>query len=294
MDNNKWYHALNVEGEKSIIPSRKKKRFCTTNKKKNKKMSLENASTSSSNTYTAKSLHEKNVSRMNESKCSRLPCEMQHSKPELLNVHRTATRDRTLTMIFTKTQNHMDDVKCTKRLWETIWPQASDQLNIADPSSTQKVCLQEMRLIFPTPYDWIVENITSGLELQFARSNEFIIWSSWTRPVVKLDNSRSAICHTVRRGLLFFLAKNCVLRHDIEDRVTISENRANTLNAFESSSVQGANILRFLLPALKQSPLEWIITFSNDNDFISFHHKLQNTGREVDLHECGPRFELQL
>ncbi|KAI9906268.1 hypothetical protein PsorP6_004004 [Peronosclerospora sorghi] len=38
-----------------------------------------------------------------------------------------------------------------------------------------------------------------------------------------------------------------------------------------------------------------VITFSNNNDFVSFRqHVFKVTGREVELQECGPRFELQL
>ena len=55
-----------------------------------------------------------------------------------------------------------------------------------------------------------------------------------------------------------------------------------------------ANILKHLFPVPKPDTKR-VITFSNDNDFVSFrHHVFKVTGREVELQECGPRFELQL
>jgi U3 small nucleolar ribonucleoprotein protein IMP4 len=41
-----------------------------------------------------------------------------------------------------------------------------------------------------------------------------------------------------------------------------------------------------------------VITFANNQDFLSFrHHVFKKTmigSREIELQECGPRFELQL
>ncbi len=55
-----------------------------------------------------------------------------------------------------------------------------------------------------------------------------------------------------------------------------------------------SNILKHLFPVPKPDSKR-VITFSNDNDFISFrHHVFKPNGREVELQECGPRFELQL
>lgn len=55
-----------------------------------------------------------------------------------------------------------------------------------------------------------------------------------------------------------------------------------------------ANILKHLFPVPKPDSKR-VITLSNDNDFVSFrHHVFKQTGRDVELQECGPRFELQL
>ena len=55
-----------------------------------------------------------------------------------------------------------------------------------------------------------------------------------------------------------------------------------------------ANILKHLFPVPKPDAKR-VITLSNDNDFVSFrHHVFKAVGRDVELQECGPRFELQL
>jgi U3 small nucleolar ribonucleoprotein protein IMP4 len=38
-----------------------------------------------------------------------------------------------------------------------------------------------------------------------------------------------------------------------------------------------------------------VVTFANDNDFISFrHHFYEKSGKKVELKEIGPRFEMKL
>ena len=55
------------------------------------------------------------------------------------------------------------------------------------------------------------------------------------------------------------------------------------------------NILKCLFPIPKHDARR-VVTFSNENDFISFrHHMYTKTGHEkVTLHEVGPRFEMRL
>nr|WCZ58297.1 U3 small nucleolar ribonucleoprotein IMP4 [Paratrimastix eleionoma] len=54
------------------------------------------------------------------------------------------------------------------------------------------------------------------------------------------------------------------------------------------------NILKFLFPVPKAESTR-VITFANENDFISFrHHTFQKEGGKVVLSEVGPRFELRL
>jgi U3 small nucleolar ribonucleoprotein protein IMP4 len=55
-----------------------------------------------------------------------------------------------------------------------------------------------------------------------------------------------------------------------------------------------ATILKYLFPVPKEDSRR-IMTFANENDFISFrHHVYKKEKGKVLLKEVGPRFELQL
>lgn len=104
------------------------------------------------------------------------------------------------------------------------------------------------------------------------------------------------VCHLPYGPTAYFSLSNAVLRHDIEDRATISEAYPHLIiNEFETPlGKRVANILKHLFPVPKADSKR-VITLSNENDFVSFrHHVFKKTGREVELQECGPRFELQL
>ncbi len=93
-----------------------------------------------------------------------------------------------------------------------------------------------------------------------------------------------------------FSLVNCVLRHDIENRGTISEVFPHLLfNNFSTKLGERVkSILRFLFPVPKPDSKR-VITFSNESDFISFrHHTYEKPGhKDVELKEIGPRFEMQ-
>ena len=104
------------------------------------------------------------------------------------------------------------------------------------------------------------------------------------------------ICHLPYGPTAYFTIKNCVLRHDIEDRATISEAYPHLITDNFTSKIgnRTADVLRYLFPVPKTDSKR-VITFSNNDDFISFrHHVFKKTGREIELKECGPRFELLL
>jgi U3 small nucleolar ribonucleoprotein protein IMP4 len=55
------------------------------------------------------------------------------------------------------------------------------------------------------------------------------------------------------------------------------------------------NILKCLFP-VPRGDAKRVVTFANDNDFISFRHHMYSkaTHDSVALHEVGPRFEMRL
>jgi U3 small nucleolar ribonucleoprotein protein IMP4 len=90
---------------------------------------------------------------------------------------------------------------------------------------------------------------------------------------------------------------NVVTRHDIEGVGPMSEQFPHLI--FENFTTKlGARvmaILKHLFPVPREDATK-VVTFDNQDDFISFrHHTFKTTqgGREVQLTEVGPRFELQ-
>ena len=93
----------------------------------------------------------------------------------------------------------------------------------------------------------------------------------------------------------YFTIVNAVMRHDIEDRGTVSEAYPHLImNGFSSRlGDRIKSILKYMIPVPKDDSKR-VITFSNENDYISFrHHNFSRLGREVTLEEIGPRFELR-
>ncbi|ETW00396.1 hypothetical protein H310_07034 [Aphanomyces invadans] len=165
-----------------------------------------------------------------------------------------------------------------------------------DPSARLKKFAQEVRLIFPNAIRLNRGAHTVGDLVESARANEFtdLVIITETRGEPATDGL--VVCHLPYGPTAYFSLQNVVMRHDIEDRATISEAYPHIiLNQFETPLGQRVgNILKHLFPVPKPDSKR-VITFSNQDDFLSFrHHVFKKTGREVDLLECGPRFELQL
>ncbi|KAG6964267.1 hypothetical protein JG688_00007774 [Phytophthora aleatoria] len=163
-----------------------------------------------------------------------------------------------------------------------------------DPSSRLKQFAQEIRLIFPNAIRLNRGAHTIGDLVESARSNDFTDLLLVTETRGEPDGL--VVCHLPYGPTAYFSLSNTVLRHDIEDRATISEAYPHLIiNQFETPlGKRVANILKHLFPVPKPDAKR-VITLSNDNDFVSFrHHVFKVTGREVELQECGPRFELQL
>ena len=126
-----------------------------------------------------------------------------------------------------------------------------------------------------------------------------------------------AISHLPFGPTAYFTLSNCVLRHDIPECTPASQGRfaiyrsrviARLISivligtAYPHLILDNLNtkigkrifkILQALYPVPK-SETRRIITFKNDNDFISFrHHTYSKEKGQVALKENGPRFEMQ-
>lgn len=94
----------------------------------------------------------------------------------------------------------------------------------------------------------------------------------------------------------YFGLANVVMRHDIENHGTVSEQYPH-LVFHDFTTALGervTNILKNLFPVPKDESKR-VMTFANIDDYISFrHHVYEKRGKEVKLKEVGPRFEMRL
>ncbi len=164
------------------------------------------------------------------------------------------------------------------------------------PSSRLKQFCKEVKLLFPNSVrinrgnNRVDELITSCKESEFT-------------DVVVVQETRGepdglVICHLPLGPTAFFTLSGSVLRHDLEGGASpMSEAFPHViLNNFNTElGKRVGNVLKCLFPVPKPDTRR-IVTFSNDNDFISFrHHMYSKSGKDnVDLHEVGPRFEMRL
>ncbi|KAL6129648.1 hypothetical protein ACLB2K_072997 [Fragaria x ananassa] len=109
------------------------------------------------------------------------------------------------------------------------------------------------------------------------------------------------VCHLPYGPTAYFQLCNVVSRHDIKDKKamgTVPQAYPHLIiNNFTTKlGERTANILKHLFPVPKPDTKR-IITFANDQDYISFrHHIYAKPGgpKSIELKEIGPRFELKL
>ncbi|ORX63112.1 Brix-domain-containing protein [Hesseltinella vesiculosa] len=162
-----------------------------------------------------------------------------------------------------------------------------------DPSSRLQQFAKEMRLIFPNSQRINRGNHVMKEIVDACRSNE-------VTDLIILHETRGkpdgmVVCHFPYGPTAYFSLHNIVLRHDIKDQGTVSEAFPHLIMDNFSSKLgqRVSNILKYLFPVPKDDSKR-VMTFHNDNDYISFrHHVFAKTGAEVELAEVGPRFELR-
>ncbi|KAF9583406.1 snoRNA-binding rRNA-processing protein imp4 [Lunasporangiospora selenospora] len=164
-----------------------------------------------------------------------------------------------------------------------------------DPSSRLQQFAKEMRLVFPNSQrinrgGHVMQEIVDA-----CRANE-------VTDLIILHEHRGEpdgmiVSHFPHGPTAFFTLNNVVLRHDIKDHGTVSEAYPHLiLNNFTSKlGRRTADILKYLFPVPKEDSKR-VMTFSNDNDFISFRHHVfvKTSHKDVQLAEVGPRFEMRL
>ncbi|KAI8915168.1 hypothetical protein PhCBS80983_g04584 [Powellomyces hirtus] len=163
-----------------------------------------------------------------------------------------------------------------------------------DPSSRLSQFAKEMRLMFPNSQrinrgNYVLKDIVDACKNNDA-TDLVILHEHRGQP------DGMVVCHFPYGPTAYFTLHNVVLRHDIADRGTVSEQYPHLIfNGFNSKlGTRAQNILKYLFPVPKDDSKR-VMTFANDSDFISFrHHVYYKVGNEVQLAEVGPRFEMRL
>lgn len=161
-----------------------------------------------------------------------------------------------------------------------------------EPSSKLKIFAKELKLIFPNSKRINRGSYEMKQLVESCKANDAtdLIIAHETRG----NPDGLIICHLPFGPTAYFQLTNVVMRHDIEGLGTMSEAYPHLIfnNMDGKLGKRISNILKYLFPVPK-SDSKRIITFSNDDDFISFrHHNYRKEAGITTLTEVGPRFEM--
>ncbi|XP_053680026.1 U3 small nucleolar ribonucleoprotein protein IMP4 isoform X2 [Anopheles nili] len=163
-----------------------------------------------------------------------------------------------------------------------------------DPSSRLKQFVKELRLIFPNAQRMNRGNFEMKQIIHACRANnvtDFIVVHEHRGVPDNLT-----ICHLPYGPTASFSMSGIVMRHDIPEIGTMSEQKPHLIfhNFKTKLAERTMSILRFLFPVPKEDSKR-VMTFANHDDFISFrHHTYRMVDKQLELTECGPRFQLML
>ena len=164
-----------------------------------------------------------------------------------------------------------------------------------DPSSRLKMFVKELRLIFPNSQRMNRGNYEMKQLLHACRANDvtdFIVVHEHRGVPDSL-----VVCHLPYGPTAYFTMTDVVMRHDIPDMGTMSEQYPHLIfhNFKTALGSRVVNILKYLFPVPKDDSRR-VITFANHDDYISFRHHTYKkvNGKDVELAEVGPRFQLKL
>ncbi|EFA10343.1 U3 small nucleolar ribonucleoprotein protein IMP4 isoform X1 [Tribolium castaneum] len=163
-----------------------------------------------------------------------------------------------------------------------------------DPSSRLKMFVKELRLIFPNAQRMNRGNYEMKQLIHACRANDvtdFIVVHEHRGVPDSL-----VVCHLPYGPTAYFTMSDVVMRHDIPDLGTMSEQYPHLIfhNFKTKLGERVTNILKYLFPVPKEDSKR-IITFANHDDYISFrHHNYKTVDKQIELSEVGPRFQLRL
>lgn len=164
-----------------------------------------------------------------------------------------------------------------------------------NPSSKLTQFAKELKLVFPGSVrinrgNHVLQELTETCK-QHQATDLILVHETRGQP------DGLIVSHMPFGPTAYFSLSNVVPRHDVEDVGTMSlQNPHLIFNNFSTKlGERVTTILKYLFPPSKEENTR-VITFSNEDDFISFrHHTYKKSGKEdVELFEVGPRFEMQL
>ncbi|XP_004524288.1 U3 small nucleolar ribonucleoprotein protein IMP4 [Ceratitis capitata] len=162
-----------------------------------------------------------------------------------------------------------------------------------NPSAKLKVFVKELRLLFPNSQR--INRGKSDLK-QLTR----VCCSNGVTDIIVVHEHRGipdnmVISHLPNGPTAFFNISNVVMRHDVPFMGNISEQMPHLIfHNFKTKIGQRVTkILKHLFPTPK-STSKRVITFANNDDFISFRHHTFKYDKELEITEIGPRFQLKL
>eukprot|EP00045_Choanoeca_perplexa_P005332 m.44991 g.44991 ORF g.44991 m.44991 type:complete len:287 (-) comp13064_c0_seq1:97-957(-) len=163
-----------------------------------------------------------------------------------------------------------------------------------DPSSRLKQFVKEVKLIVPNSQRLNRGNHVMKELVEVCRTND-------VTDLVIVHEHRGEpdgliVSHLPYGPTAFFQLTNVVMRHDLPNAGTMSEAYPHLIFHGFSTPLgdRATDILKYLFPVPKAESKR-VMTFANDSDYISFrHHVYTKKGKEVELAEVGPRFEMKL
>ncbi|KXS10889.1 Brix-domain-containing protein [Gonapodya prolifera JEL478] len=163
-----------------------------------------------------------------------------------------------------------------------------------DPSSRLLQFAKELRLVFPNSQrvnrgGYVMKDLADA-----CRSND-------VSDLVVVHEHRGKpdgliVSHFPYGPTAYFTLHDVVLRHDVPDAGTVSEQYPHLIFDGFSSKLgkRVQNILKYLFPVPKDDSKR-VLTFANKSDYVSFrHHVYHKVAADVRLAEVGPRFEMKL
>ncbi|XP_067942775.1 U3 small nucleolar ribonucleoprotein protein IMP4-like [Watersipora subatra] len=164
------------------------------------------------------------------------------------------------------------------------------------PSSKLKEFSKELKLLFPNSQrinrgDYDVKQL-----LEACRANEVtdLIVVHERRGVP----TQLVVSHLPFGPTAYFTLSNVIARHEIPDREKVSEAYPHLIfHKFETKLAKRVmDILKYLFPVPRPESKR-IMTFANEQDFISYRHHVYKKvpgSKDIELSEIGPRFEMKL